>query len=183
MKIILLRHEERENNREFYTDLTENGVNNSYLLINKLKKFNIDVIFSSPYIRTLQTIYPYCIKYNKKVNIEYGLYEYLYLYVPYYLLGNWYYTINDINNKSLLSIINNNYLSIVNKYDFLILENEISLEKRITKFIDYLRHNYYDKTVLIVSHTRVINKIKDLYVKKTDINTEFKMGHYEVYDI
>jgi len=181
MKIILLRHEERENNIGFYSNLTEDGIINSCLLPQKFKKYNIDAIFSSPFIRTLQTIYLYSEKNNKKVNIEYGLYEYL--HNPYFLLSKWYYSTNEIHDKSLLSIINNDYNSVINKNDFFILENETSLEKRLVKFFNYLNYNYNNKTILIVSHMGIINKIKDLYIKKTDLDEEFRMGHYEIYDI
>ena len=181
MKLILLRHQERGYDVGFYSELTENGMTNSYILPDKLNKFNIDVIYSSPFIRTLQTIYPYCNKYNKNVNVEYGLYEYQ--HNIYFLLTKWYYTIDDIFDSDLKEIINNNYKSIVNKDDFTILEDEINLERRIIKFFDYLRVVHKDDTVLIVSHMGVINKIKDLYIKKTDMNDDFKMGHFEIYDL
>jgi phosphohistidine phosphatase SixA len=84
MKIVLLRHEERENDVGFYSNLTENGIIKSCVLPKKLRKLNIDIIFSSPFIRTLQTVYKYALKYNKKINIEYGLYEYL--HNPYLML-------------------------------------------------------------------------------------------------
>jgi len=181
MKIILLRHEEREYNIGFYSNLTENGIIKSCLLNKTLKKYNIDLIFSSPFIRTLQTIYLYSEKNNKKVNIEYGLYEYL--HNPFFLFGKWYYTTNEINDSSLTSIINNNYHSIVTKDDFYLLENEIGLETRIVKFFHSLKCHHSNKTILIVSHKGVINKIKDIYVKKTDLNADFDMGHFEIYDI
>ena len=181
MKIILLRHEERENNVGFYSNLTEDGIINSCLLPKKLKKYNIDIIFSSPFIRTLQTIYLYSEENNKKVNVEYGLYEYL--HNPCFILSKWYYSINELNDKSLLTIINTNYKSVVNKDDFVVLENELSLEKRIVKFFNYLKYNHNNETILIVSHMGIINKIKDIYIKKTDLGEQFKMGHYEIYDI
>lgn len=181
MKIILLRHEERNDDISFYSKLTDNGINNSILLINKIKDLNIDVIFSSPFIRTLETIYFYCIKYNKKVNIDYGLYEYL--HNSYFSINKWYYTKDEINNANLINIINNNYSSIINIDDFNILENEINLENRIIKLFNYILSEYKNKTILIISHMAVINKIKDLYIKKTELNELFSMGHYEIYDI
>ena len=181
MRIILLRHEERGYDISFNSELTDNGIINSFLLINKLKKYNIDVIFSSPFIRTLQTIYPYANKYKKLINIDYGLYEYI--HNPYFLLIKWYYNINDIVDRDLQTIINKNYTSIVNENDFSILENENDLSKRLIKFFNYLKQNYNNKTVLIVSHKGVINKIKDLFVKKTDMDEEFDMGNIEIYKI
>jgi phosphohistidine phosphatase SixA len=67
MKLILMRHEERGPNPGFFTELTDNGIVNSCIIPDLLKDFNIDIIFSSPFIRTLQTIYPYSKKYNKKI--------------------------------------------------------------------------------------------------------------------
>lgn len=178
MKLILLRHEERGIDIGFYSNLTENGILKSYSLAVILKKMKIDIIFSSPFIRTLQTIYPYCLKYNKKINIEYGLYEYL--HNPYFLFVQWYYTRDHINDKQLKSIINDNYISIVNKDDFSVLENENDLEKRIKKFFKYLLLNYKDKTVLLVTHKAIVNKIKDIYLKQTNLNENFDMGNFEI---
>ena len=181
MKIILLRHEQRYSDQGFYSNLTDDGIINSLELSLKLNKYNIDYIFSSPFIRTLQTIYPYCNEFDKKVNIDYGLYEYI--HNPYFLLVQWYHDICDIEDIDLLSIIDPDYKSVINKNDFSILEDESDLEKRVKKFIDYLMENYRDKTVLLVSHMGVINKIRDLYVRKTSLNELFKMGYYEIYNI
>lgn len=181
MKLILLRHEERYYDIGFFSNLTDNGIVNSCLLPDKLKNLNIDVIFSSPFTRTLQTIYPYCKKYNKKINLEYGLYEYI--HNPYFLFNSWYYTKDNIEDKDLVSVVNNNYESIVKKDDFIILEDEINLEKRIIKFFSFLNMFYNNNTVLIVSHKGIINKIKDLYIKKTSMDEDFSMGHFEIYDI
>jgi broad specificity phosphatase PhoE len=181
MKIILLRHEERYSDIGFFSNLTDNGIINACKLPKKLKKYKIDHIFSSPFIRTIQTIFPYCDKYNKKINIEYGLYEYI--HNLYFLLVQWYHDIEDIKDNDLHTIINKNYKTNVTKDDFSILETEEDLAKRIKKFIDFLKQNYNDKTILLVSHMGIINKIKDLYVKKTDMRDLFNMGHYEIYDI
>ena len=183
MKLILLRHEERYSDIGFFSNLTDNGVINSCLLANELIKYDIDIVFSSPFIRTLQTIYPYMVKnnYTKKINCEYGLYEYI--HNPYFMLGNWYYTIDNIEDNDLKSIININYDSVVNKSDFNILESEVDIEIRIRKFFNYLFATFPNKNILIVSHRGVINKIKDIYIKKTDMEDEFPMGHLEVFTL
>jgi len=182
MKVILLRHEERGIDIGFYSNLTEHGIINACnSLPDKLHELNIDIIFSSPFLRTLQTIYPYANLYNKSVNIEYGLYEYL--HNPYFLLGKWYYTIDDINDKDLKNIINYKYKSIIKKNDFSVLEDEEDLEKRVKKFFEYLKKKFYNQTVLIVTHKGVINKIKDLYFKRTDMDEHFTMGSIEEIEI
>jgi broad specificity phosphatase PhoE len=176
MKIILLRHEERDMDIGFNSNLTENGIINACLLSDKLKKENIDYIFTSPFIRVLQTIYPYCQINNININIEYGLYEYI--HNPYFLFTKWYNTIDDIKDIDLKKIINTEYESVIKREDLILLEDEINLEKRIIKFFNLLIKNYQGKTILIVTHKAVINKIKDIYIEKTDLNSEFKMGEY-----
>jgi broad specificity phosphatase PhoE len=176
MKIILLRHEKRSWDCRFFSSLTEEGMLNSLLLPDKLDKLNIDIIFSSPFIRTLQTIYPYCCKNNLKINVENGLYEYI--HNPIFLLDRVLYTKENIDDNDLLSIINPYYSSIVNKSDFSVLEDEVDLERRIIKFFNYLIKNYNNKTVLLVTHRGVCNKIKNLYFKETDMESEFPMGSF-----
>jgi len=187
MKIILLRHEERDNDISFNSNLNENGIIRTIKLskeLNKLDKlYNIKYIFTSPFIRVLQTIYPYAEEYNKKIFIEYGLYEYL--HNPYFLISKWKRDINDIEDKDLKSIINRKYVSKVNLDDLYVLENEKDLQKRISIFFDYLIKKFKNKdyTILLVTHKGVINKIKDMYFKKTDMDDDFPMGHYEIYDL
>lgn len=184
MKLILLRHEERTSDISFYSELTEEGIINSLNIPNNIKSQGvnkIDVIYCSPFIRTLQTSYTCSKKFRKKINLEYALYEYL--HNPFFLLYNWYYEKSDIKDTKLLSIINNNYKSIVTCNDFIVLEDEINLEKRIIKFFNVINTIDKNKTVLIVTHKGVINKIKDLYFKKTSMDDEFPMGYFECYDL
>lgn len=76
MKIYILRHEDRTQDCSFFAPLTKSGLENSVNLIPILEKIKINKIYTSPFIRTLQTIYPYSREYKIKVNIEYGLSEF-----------------------------------------------------------------------------------------------------------
>ncbi len=75
MKIYILRHEDRTQDCSFFAPLTKTGLENSINLVKYLEKENINKIYCSPFIRTLQTIDPYAKKHNIKINIEYGLSE------------------------------------------------------------------------------------------------------------
>jgi broad specificity phosphatase PhoE len=75
MKIFILRHEDRPQDCSFFTPLTKNGLERSVKLVPILKKLNITEIYSSPFIRTLQTVYPFSKEANLKINLEYGLSE------------------------------------------------------------------------------------------------------------
>ena len=76
MKIYILRHEDRTMDATFFSPLTEKGLENSIELIDDLKDEKIDIIYSSPFIRTLQTIYPYSKEKNIKINLEYSIAEF-----------------------------------------------------------------------------------------------------------
>ena len=76
MKIYLLRHEIRDMyDPSFYSPLLDAGLKNAQVLSTILDKQDINLIFSSPFKRVLQTVQPYCDMRNLKVNIEYSLYE------------------------------------------------------------------------------------------------------------
>ena len=75
MKLYILRHEDKTQDATFFSPLTKQGLENATKLINELEKVEISHIYSSPYIRTLQTVHPYCKKHDLKIKLEYGLSE------------------------------------------------------------------------------------------------------------
>ena len=76
MKLYLLRHEDRTIDCTFFSPLTLLGLKNSVKLKNLLVTHNINKIYSSPFIRTIQTIFPYSKKHKIPINLEYGLSEF-----------------------------------------------------------------------------------------------------------
>lgn len=188
MKLILLRHEERDlNNPLFFSPLTQHGIQRSYDLISTLSMQNIDVIFCSPFLRTIETIYPTADFLHQKINIEYGLYEYI--HNPKFNCQNWYHSIDELLEEypEYEEIINMNYQSIVTKNDFVMnsdnptLEERLDLQNRLEIFMNHLFSHYHDKTVLLVSHAGTLQKIKDMYIIESDMNDSFPMGHFEIY--
>jgi phosphohistidine phosphatase SixA len=109
MKIILLRHEERDLKKPFFfTSLTKKGIYNSNtIILNKLNILEIHKIYSSPFLRCIQTIQPYCSINNREINIENSLYEFMHNNK---FRSTHLYNLNDIN----LKIKNNNYSSSLN---------------------------------------------------------------------
>ena len=75
MKLYILRHEDRTMDLTFFSPLTKNGLEKSVDLIKYLDKEQINVVYSSPYIRTLQTIYPYVKKQDLKIKLDYSIVE------------------------------------------------------------------------------------------------------------
>ena len=75
MKIYILRHEDRTMDLTFFSPLTKNGLDKSLKISDELGKLEINSIYSSPYIRTLQTIYPYSKRTSLPVKLDYSLTE------------------------------------------------------------------------------------------------------------
>ena len=194
IKFILLRHGERPDNPSFYTELNEKGIEQSKNIVNYFDKYNIDMVISSPFTRTLQTVTPYADKYNKDINIENGLYEYR--YNNYFSSDPTVYGIKDIKQQQLLKHINNDYNSTIqldelildrDKKNNIILETPEKLKKRVFKVFDEIFSNpkFENKTILIVSHKGTINMIRN-YLEQTNIKNDFNVrpydfAHYIVY--
>lgn len=75
MKIYILRHEDRTQDASFFGPLTKNGLEKSTKLIEKCEELHINHIYSSPFIRTLQTIYPYSKYKSIPIKLDYALCE------------------------------------------------------------------------------------------------------------
>lgn len=182
MKLIILRHEERPNNSLFFTPLTENGKKNAEELKNKLPS-NIDIIYSSPFLRTLQTIYPYCREYKKNVNAENAFYEFC--QAPDFNYENYRHWVSEYNKfdhyKYLTNIINDKYNSKMFVSNIKFPEKESDIQNRVFPFIYNLCNKYKNtnKTILIVTHMSICNFIKKVFNKNIKIDNNFPTGYFE----
>lgn len=173
MRIFILRHEKRNiDNPLFDSPLTEAGLENANSLVENIEKIHFDNIYTSPFLRVLQTIYPYCLKHKKFVKVDNSLYE----------------SMDDLkfnnNNK------NNTWKNLPNKYKDIIDANYISMIdnvklretfeevcERVKQFIQYLIKQ--NKDVLIVSHQTVCNAILNYFDNSIEDESPFKMGEYK----
>ena len=167
MTIYLLRHEKRDiNDPTFYSHLLKSGRADAENLKYEIEQLNIDIIFSSPFIRTLQTIEPYCFYKKQKVNIENGLYEHI---SPQFDKNMYKFDLGKITFYNHL--INYNYKSLITldqiKYD--------SIEAVVSNTLEFKKHlleTYKDgENILLVTHLSVINAFLE-----RDINTHLDMG-------
>jgi len=183
MKIYILRHEDRTQDCTFFSPLTELGLRNSKKLIDILKENNINLIFSSPFIRTLQTINPYLKNSNLNVNIEYGLSEIQHpdiippqsvgVELPEYIAKHYNY--------------NPDYISFIKFNELNYPENTKGLQNRSIKVIRHIIEKYYktDLNILLVTHQgicdtflKIINKFSLIYKNKLnqEIKSEYQKG-------
>ncbi len=160
MKLYLLRHEIRNlRNPTFYSPLLPEGLKNAESLKYVLNKKNINLIFSSPFKRVLQTVKPYCDDKNMKVNIDFSLYEQIY-----------YHTDVDINfdkddfKKDIKSSDAEYYLKNKSYKSYLPL-SEIEFtkdaKKRANDFVNYIINKYKDTdyNIVLASHGGLISQI------------------------
>uniref|UniRef100_A0A6C0J3E4 Phosphoglycerate mutase n=1 Tax=viral metagenome TaxID=1070528 RepID=A0A6C0J3E4_9ZZZZ len=163
MKIYILRHEDRTQDATFFSPLTKIGLENSVKLVSKLNELDIDTIYSSPFIRTLQTIHPYLKEKNKKVNIEYCLQEIQHpqlippksytVSLPVYIAESFNY--ND-KYRSLIEPENNKYP-----------EDERDVTERAKKILKRIMNDNVSKknNILLVTHQAVCNAILKIACK------------------
>ena len=150
MELYVLRHEERDmKDPLLFSPLTQHGFLNSLKLI-KINEINPDIIYCSPFLRTIETIYPYCKAYNKKINIENSLYEYI--HAKEFKYFNYIHFVEDLRKnkyqKMLLDCINEEYESELNVYDIKYPENYPDLYNRVHKFIFNLKKKINKKYYL-----------------------------------
>ena len=174
MKIYILRHEERPSDCSFFTPLTEQGLCNARKLILVLNEqdIKIDLILSSPFIRTLQTIYPYACNKKLNINLEYGLSE---IHIP-----------ECITERAVGMILpeyiaksfnyNNKYESIIKYNDIKYPENIIDVKNRINKILKNLICKYIntDTNILLVTHQSLCIFALENIIKSENINLEIK---------
>jgi 2,3-bisphosphoglycerate-dependent phosphoglycerate mutase len=180
MKIYILRHEDRTQDCTFFSPLSEIGLHNAKKLVPILKENNINLIFSSPFIRTLQTVNPYLKEISQTVNLEYGLCDIHHpdiipprsvgVTLPEYLAKHYNY--------------NPEYKSLIKANEIKYPENTKDCEKRMRRVIKSIIENYYktEKNILIVTHQslcdtmiKVINKFSNDYRHK--LNDEISKGY------
>ena len=153
MKIYVLRHEQRPmDDPRFLTELTDSGKHKAmFSLNNTLKNIPFTHIFSSPFLRVLQTIEPY-VKNNHYVNIEYGLAEGLHDPI---FAGE-----NDFTVKDPPCIISN-YRSVIDVNNYRYYENEDMIRTRVRTFYDELVRNHKNENhvILLAAHECICNAL------------------------
>jgi broad specificity phosphatase PhoE len=137
MKLIIIRHGETIENikgicqGQTEGSLSENGINQSILLANEIKRYNIDLIYSSPLNRALETTQLIQKQFNKlQINTDARLSE-----------------------RNLASLQGNEFPPNYSPYkEYTDAESIENIFYRINSFIKNELCLYSNKTVLIVSH-------------------------------
>lgn len=171
MKIYILRHEDRTQDATIFSPLTETGLENSIKLIEDLDNINFDIIYSSPYIRTLQTVYPYIKKFNKKINLEYSLCE----FQSSYLIPENSYQVRLPEYLAKSFNYNPHYKSIFQPENINYPESEHDVNKRVKLFLTKIMNEYLEtrKVILLVTHQAICNSILKIATRDLKYNHAF----------
>ncbi|MGN1127197.1 MAG: histidine phosphatase family protein [Ruminococcus sp.] len=176
MNILFARHgktEWNENNKVCGTSdipLSNEGVEQAKILAEKLLKENIDIIFSSPLSRALETskiISSVCnapiIIDNRLIEQDYGIYE-----------GVCRQNEDFLNNKKNFA------------YKYPNGESMLQVATRVYPFIDEIKKKYPNKNILILSHGGICRVIKTYFcdmVNEDFFHYTLKNAEYEKYII
>lgn len=170
MKIYILRHEDRTMDLTFFSPLTKKGLEKSLKISDELEKLNINSIYSSPYIRTLQTIYPYSKKTRIPIKLDYSLTEM--------------YQSDNIPKKSYLITLpeyiaesfnhDQNYKSSINPNQVEFPERVSEFKKRVKNFMNELIVNNHktEKNIILVTHQGVVDVINKIISKSKNKPTD-----------
>tara|TARA_B110000908_G_C10212373_1_gene430925 strand:- start:148 stop:723 length:576 start_codon:yes stop_codon:yes gene_type:complete len=181
MNVYLLRHEKRPiDNSTYFVSLTDEGLLNSIKLVDRINEIQIDEIYCSPFLRTIQTILPYCKKYNRKIKIEYSLYEYIDPHV--FNSYTFKHTHDELygNFDEISKYIDETYTSFLS-VDALNYEESIKgCVSRVCPFIDNLYTKSNNKqNILLISHGTPLAIIKKFVEKKMEYTlTDEKIANY-----
>ena len=180
MKLYILRHFERDlDNPSFESPLIKQGIDNALKKNKILKNLDINLIFSSPFIRCIQSVDFFSKINNKSINIDFSLCEYFEnsnnknKYEKKYKIPDKWNTLFNINTDNM--ILNNNKLN----------ENIEDLKNRIFNFIKHIINKYKstDLNILIVTHMSIVNVILYYFdylnyneYSKLDLENYYEMG-------
>ena len=169
-----MRHCERDiNNCSFESPLLDVGHINAEQICNTMESYNITKIFSSPFLRTIQTSHYYSKKHNIPINIDYSLCEFvdtddkhkMYSSNNYIIPHEW----KNTYNINTTNMIKNTF------------NNDENINMCITRIYEFLNHieNKYGKTnenILLVTHMSIVNII--LAITNSILNDSFNIDKY-----
>ena len=160
LKLYVLRHEERDlHDPSFNIHLTTNGKERANgVLKEELEKLNITHVYTSPFIRCLQTIHPYCKSRGIKPMVDYSLYEYLdHRIFRYQTARRTLYTTEQYHYE-----VDLNYKSVYKTPPVCMpIETSDEVKGRVKEFVGthLLTDTGIEKTVLLCTHQAIVEML------------------------
>lgn len=160
MELILVRHgttvwnNQKRTQGRVHNKLSKDGILVSQETAEKLKDVKIDYIFSSPLMRAVQTA-NIINKYHKKKIIK-----------------------NDLLTDIDQGVFTGRFFDSLTEEELIIkkrkdksygMESLREMNDRVNEFLQYLKQNYKDSTILIVSHSGIVSFL-ELIIKYGEFN-------------
>jgi len=160
MKLFVLRHEERDLTKPFTTtQLTDTGKHRAATSLKRqLEKEDINVIYSSPFLRTLQTVCPYAKSKAIPIRVDHCLHEKI-VDDDFKDPECWDFEL-EYHIKSQFKI-DSYYKGHGSAKDVIFPETEAVINRRVMKILGHIEHTHgsTDDRVLICTHMDIVNTI------------------------
>lgn len=154
----MVRHgESPKEGNERTRGLTEKGQTNAHQIAEILKAEEIDVVVSSPYIRSVLTVEKLAHQIGKEVLIFEDLKERRFSSED-----------NQVSDKELLPLLERSFLE--PNYALGGGESNVECQKRAVKVLKALLTTYEEKKVVIGTHGAVMTLMMGFYDEKYDLN-------------
>ena len=173
MKLYVMRHCERNmNDISFESRLVYEGHMNAKKKYNEMNKKKINVIYSSPFLRTIQTGDFYSKMKEISINVDYSIAEYVGKTAKINMFSVNNYEIPDTWKKNFNLDL---HYMFHNKYD-----KDESVQDaifRVFRFLLHLKEKYSstDKNILLITHMSIVNIILGF---KTSFNNIGDINEY-----
>eukprot|EP00755_Sulcionema_specki_P034598 Sspe_Gene.103208::Locus_79031_Transcript_1_1_Confidence_1.000_Length_794::g.103208::m.103208 len=170
MKVFVLRHEKRASKVSYDSPLLEIGEERAAgPLVKTLQDLGVGVVYCSPFLRTVQTVAPFCKEMGIEARVEWGIAEFL---------SCRQHKVPDPAPPPPIGLCpyDMTYQSVVPREDVKYLETEPILEARVGKFLKWLVREEHDRPVLICTHMHVCNAIRKWGSPDHTLNAFHPMG-------
>ena len=155
-KIYLMRHAERPvEDSGFYVSLTSNGMSMAVASVEHLRKLNIDYVYTSPFLRCIQTVLPFVWSCNCIFRQEYSLYEWDNLCQIKHTKEIW--------DEKTCNAFGLSHIRILKTYldpDMVENENIDDFHQRLDDFVRCVRIMNANSNVLLCTHLSCINHMQ-----------------------
>lgn len=176
MRIYILRHTDRVHDASFFAPLTKNGLIQAENLVEYLEGIDINKIYCSPFLRTMQTAYPYSKKHFIKLSLDYAISE------SKKKENVTEYASNVTLPLYIAELFNydSEYYSSMKTTDIPYPETREQLIKRITIFLNKIIDNHADSNdnILFVTHGGICQNLLYFINKYAEIKLDDKILSY-----
>ena len=174
MTVYVLRHEKRDpSDPRFHSPLTPDGLRGAEKLATTLSALNIGIVYTSPFLRAVQTAYPFCKTHGHCMFVDHALYESL--DSPLFDASNSQHTWHDLP-AAYHATIDADYASTCGSVP--LRETFGQVCDRVHPFVRALRDRHHGDNVVLVTHLTTANAIRKEWGGECAADAELGMGEW-----